>query len=495
MKYQKTLLPLMFAGTGSEVGKSVIATAFCRIFRQDGYSPAPFKAQNMSLNSYVTPDGLEIGRAQAVQAEAAGVDCHTDMNPVLLKPCGGACQVVLNGRPVGNENVREYYDAGRREVLRREVCAAFDRLKSRFNPVVMEGAGSIAEINLRESDIVNISMAMHAGAAVILVADIDRGGVFASVYGSVMLLSPEERAYIKGVLINKFRGDMQFFGPGIKMLEELCQAPVVGVVPYYDNIYVGGEDSVALDGKPSRAREGINIAVVRLGHISNHTDFDMLERDPRVHIYYTAEAAEIEKADIIILPGSKNTLSDLACLRRRGIDLSIVRAYRSGASVVGICGGYQMMGREICDPLHVEGPLERLPGLGLLPVETRLGVEKMTRRTSFTFLPTGDLCQGYEIHAGLTTPVDGVEASPLNRLAESGEGEGFRLGDRCFGTYMHGLTDNRPFIDYLLSPYQGGTLGGTVGGDSFRDAEYDKLAAHVRRHVDLSLIYDIMKPV
>lgn len=384
----KNLHPLMLAGTGSDVGKSIIAAAFCRIFLQDGYHPAPFKAQNMALNSYATPEGLEIGRAQAVQAEAAGVPCHTDMNPLLLKPSSDhTSQVVLNGRPIGNRNAYEYFRREGREELRKEVHAAFDRLAARYNPVVMEGAGSISEINLRDSDLVNLPMAMHAGADVILVADIDRGGVFASVYGSVMLLRPEERKHIKGILINKFRGDIRLFESGVKMLEDLCGVPVVGVVPYYKDIYIEEEDSVMLQTKNIRAGQGkVNIAVVLLRHLSNFTDFNVLERDPRVHLFYTNNTDELMKADIILLPGSKSTLSDLYELRRNGVAQAIVRAHREGATVMGICGGYQLMGQEVCDPDHVEGEIERLPGLGLLPVSTRMQGEKITRQVRFHFL-------------------------------------------------------------------------------------------------------------
>ena len=312
-RQMKKLHPLMFAGTGSDVGKSIIAAAFCRIFRQDGYRPAPFKAQNMALNSYATPEGLEIGRAQAVQAEAAGVSCHTDMNPLLLKPQSDrTSQVVLNGKPIGSRGAYDYFRKEGREELRREVCAAYDRLAQKYNPIVLEGAGSISEINLREVDLVNLPMAMYAGADVILVADIDRGGVFASVYGSVMLLTPEERKHVKGILINKFRGDIRLFESGVKMLEELCGIPVVGVVPYYKDIYIEEEDSLALATKSLQAEQGkVNIAVVLLRHLSNFTDFNVLERDPRVHLFYTNNTDELAKADIIILPGSKSTLADL----------------------------------------------------------------------------------------------------------------------------------------------------------------------------------------
>lgn len=489
----KNLHPLMLAGTGSDVGKSIIAAAFCRIFLQDGYHPAPFKAQNMALNSYPTPEGLEIGRAQAVQAEAAGVPCHTDMNPLLLKPSSDhTSQVVLNGRPIGNRNAYEYFRREGREELRKEVHAAFDRLAVRYNPVVMEGAGSISEINLRDSDLVNLPMAMHAGADVILVADIDRGGVFASVYGSVMLLRPEERKHIKGILINKFRGDIRLFESGVKMLEDLCGVPVVGVVPYYKDIYIEEEDSVMLQTKNIRAGQGkVNVAVVLLRHLSNFTDFNVLERDPRVHLFYTNNTDELMKADIILLPGSKSTLSDLYELRRNGVAQAIVRAHREGATVMGICGGYQLMGREVCDPDHVEGEIERLPGLGLLPVSTRMQGEKVTRQVRFRFLEDSAVCEGYEIHMGTTTPLADVPVSPLNHLADGRE-DGYFVDRTCMGTYVHGILDNPSVIDYLLEPFADKLKETAFDYKAFKEEQYDKLAAHVRKHVDLPLIYQIL---
>ena len=489
----KNLHPLMLAGTGSDVGKSIIAAAFCRIFLQDGYHPAPFKAQNMALNSYATPEGLEIGRAQAVQAEAAGVPCHTDMNPLLLKPSSDhTSQVVLNGRPIGNRNAYEYFRREGREELRKEVHAAFDRLAVRYNPVVMEGAGSISEINLRDSDLVNLPMAMHAGADVILVADIDRGGVFASVYGSVMLLRPEERKHIKGILINKFRGDIRLFESGVKMLEDLCGVPVVGVVPYYKDIYIEEEDSVMLQTKNIRAGQGkVNVAVVLLRHLSNFTDFNVLERDPRVHLFYTNNTDELMKADIILLPGSKSTLSDLYELRHHGVAQAIVRAHREGATVMGICGGYQLMGREVCDPDHVEGEIERLPGLGLLPVSTRMQGEKVTRQVRFRFLEDSAVCEGYEIHMGTTTPLADVPVSPLNHLADGRE-DGYFVDRTCMGTYVHGILDNPSVIDYLLEPFADKLKETAFDYKAFKEEQYDKLAAHVRKHVDLPLIYQIL---
>ena len=516
-RQMKKLHPLMFAGTGSDVGKSIIAAAFCRIFRQDGYRPAPFKAQNMALNSYATPEGLEIGRAQAVQAEAAGVPCHTDMNPLLLKPQSDrTSQVVLNGKPIGSRGAYDYFRKEGREELRREVCAAYDRLAQKYNPIVLEGAGSISEINLREVDLVNLPMAMYAGADVILVADIDRGGVFASVYGSVMLLTPEERKHVKGILINKFRGDIRLFESGVKMLEELCGIPVVGVVSYYKDIYIEEEDSLALATKSLQAEQGkVNIAVVLLRHLSNFTDFNMLERDPRVHLFYTNNTDELAKADIIILPGSKSTLADLYELRRNGVAQSVIRAHHEGTAVLGICGGYQLMGQEVLDPDHVEGEIERLPGLGLLPVSTRMTGEKVTRQVNFQLLescraavPQGNSSpsifnnqpsashfqlKGYEIHMGSTVPVEGASASPLNRL-ESGQCDGYIVDRTCMGTYIHGILDNPEFIDFLLEPFASklSEEAETFNYRQFKEEQYDKLADHVRQHVNLPLIYKIL---
>ena len=490
------LHPIMFAGTGSDVGKSIIAAAFCRIFRQDGYHPAPFKAQNMALNSYATPEGLEIGRAQAVQAEAAGVPCHTDMNPLLLKPSSDCtAQVVLNGRPIGNRNAYDYFRVEGREELRREVCSAYDRLATRYNPVVLEGAGSISEINLRDTDLVNLPMALHAGADVILVGDIDRGGVFASVYGSLMLLRPHERERIKGILINKFRGDIRLFEPGIKMLEDLCGIPVVGVVPYYRDIYIEEEDSLALATKSVQAEQGkVNIAVILLRHLSNFTDFNVLERDPRVHLFYTNNTDEIAKADIILLPGSKSTLADLHELRRNGVAQAVIRAHHEGATVMGICGGYQLMGQEVCDPDHVEGEIERLPGLGLLPVSTHMTGEKVTRQVKFQLtIDNGQLLKGYEIHMGTTIPTHDVPVSPLN-LLEDGRTDGYYVNRTCMGTYIHGILDNPAFIDFLLEPFADklADTGTAFDYQQFKEEQYDKLADHVRRHINLPLIYQIL---
>ena len=496
----KKLHPVMLAGTGSDVGKSVIAAALCRIFLQDGYHPAPFKAQNMALNSYATPDGLEIGRAQAVQAEAAGIPCHTDMNPLLLKPQSDhTSQVILNGRPLGNKDAYDYWRGisqkgqsllcEKSEVdYRKEVCDAFDRLSARYNPIVMEGAGSIAEINLKDRDLVNLSMARHAKADVILVGDIDRGGVFASVYGSIALQTPEDRKLIKGIIINKFRGDMRLFEEGRKMLEDLCGIPVLGVVPYFKDIHIEEEDSVALSQKSFEAQQGkVNIAVVMLRHLSNYTDFDSLEQDPRVHLFYTNNVEDIRKADIIILPGTKSTLHDLYELRRNGCAQAIIRAHREGTTVLGICGGYQMMGIEVCDPDHVEGDIERLPGLGLLPVSTTMSGEKVTRQV------TSDYGAGYEIHMGETRPFGDAKVSPLLHLSD-GRDDGYIVDNKCMGTYVHGILDNAPFIDFLLQPFVDklAEAGKPFDYQAFKEEQYNRLADHVRKYVDIERLYQIL---
>jgi len=503
------LHPVMLAGTGSDVGKSVIATALCRIFKQDGYHPAPFKAQNMALNSYATPEGLEIGRAQAVQAEAAGIPCHTDMNPLLLKPSSDhTSQVVLHGKPIGN---RDAYDYWRRPVVgeasklcssvvgeasklcspsdidfRKEVCAAFDRLASKFNPIVMEGAGSISELNLRDTDLVNLPMARHANADVILVADIDRGGVFASVYGSIMLQAPEDRRLIKGIIINKFRGDLRLFDEGRRMLEDICGVPVLGVVPYFKDIHIEEEDSVSLEKKQRELAEGkVNVAVVLLRHISNFTDFDTLERDPRVNLFYTNNVSDLQRADIIILPGTKATLDDLLELRRNGCAQAIVRAHRDGKTVIGICGGYQMLGLSVEDPDGIEGTIATLPGLGLLPIRTTMTPEKTTRQVTFQF--NGHTCNGYEIHQGITVG----HASQRDNSETSVTLGSVTHYDHCIGTYIHGFLDNAPVIDFLLKDKT--TKKAPVQSHSdFKEQQYDLLAAHVRKYVDIPRLYQIL---
>lgn len=467
---------IMLAGTGSDVGKSVLATALCRIFLQDGFHPAPFKAQNMALNSYATPEGLEIGRAQAVQAEAAGIPCHTDMNPLLLKPNSDhTSQVVLNGKPIGNKSAYEYWRND--PVLRAEVHSAYDRLAAKYNPIVMEGAGSISELNLRDHDLVNLPMARYADAVVILVADIDRGGIFASCYGSIKLQTPEDQKRIKGIIINKFRGDLRLFDEGRKMLEDICGIPVLGVIPYFKDIYIDEEDSVALERKSSivNHQSSINIAVVLLRHISNFTDFNVLERDPRVNLFYTNNISDISRADIIILPGTKATLDDLMELRRNGCAQAIQRAHRDGKMIIGICGGYQMMGQTVSDPDGIEGSIPSLPGLGLLPIHTTMTKEKTTRQVTFQF--NGHECQGYEIHQGVSDTSDAILQT-----------------DHCIGTYIHGFLDNAPVIEQLLGKWRTeNVILKEKSPAEFKEEQYDKLAAHVRQYVDIPRLYEILK--
>lgn len=490
------LYPIMLAGTGSDVGKSVITAGLCRIFRQDGFHPAPFKAQNMALNSFATPDGLEIGRAQAVQADAAGIACSTDMNPILLKPTADmTSQVVLNGRPIGNSKAMDYFSARGREFLRNEVHSAFDRLSKKFNPIVMEGAGSIAEINLADVDLVNMPMARYADARVIIVADIDRGGVFASVYGSVMLQSPDDRRRIKGIIINKFRGDIRLFEKGKKMLEELCGVPVLGIVPYTRDIHIEEEDSVCVEMKNRHPVEGkINIAVILLSHMSNFTDFDALGKVPEVNIFFTDNPREIENSQIIIIPGSKSTIDDLEKIRKNGIADAILRACGNGKTVVGICGGYQMMGVNIHDPECIEGEINCYPGLGLLPVETTITPEKTTCQTNFRFIGEKEKCSGYEIHMGKTISVKGVAYSPLVEK-ENGETDGYYINEKCFGTYIHGIFDNRAAICHLLRPYSIGEqlLESLTDYKEYKERQYDSLADMLRKNLDIEAIYRIMR--
>lgn len=490
---KQLLKPIMFVGTCSDAGKSIINAAFCRIFKQDGYTPAPFKAQNMSLNSYSTLEGGEMGRAQVVQAEAAGVVPHTDMNPVLLKPTNNiSSQVVLHGRPIGNMSAKDYFGKeNAKEELFHEVIEAFGRLEQKYNPIVMEGAGSISELNLRDRDITNMRMALAAGADVYLIADIDRGGVFGSVYGTIMLLSPEEKALVKGIIINKFRGDISLFEDGKKILEDLTGIPVVGIIPYFRDIKIEEEDSVALEMKTNTWKEGkINVAIILLKRMSNFTDFDVLDMDSRFNPYYTNNIDEVEKADIIILPGTKNTLSDLQALRVNGIAEAIVKAYKDGKKIVGICGGYQMMGIRIEDPGKIEGDIPSVPGLGLLPVTTIIESEKVTKQSNFFFLPNQEktICKGYEIHMGCTTLLPDASEQPV-LMFEDGRTDGYCLNLNCWGSYMHGILDNPAVLDNLAEGFGGKGENKRFDYAAFKEEQYNKLAELVRKHIDLAYIY------
>jgi adenosylcobyric acid synthase len=442
---------IMVLGTTSHAGKSTIAAALCRSLHRKGYLVAPFKAQNMSLNSWVTPEGAEIGRAQATQARAAGIEPHADMNPLLLKPSGGhMMQVVAMGKPIGNFSGKEYYR--RKEEMRAIVREAYDRLAQRFQVVVLEGAGSPAEINLRAEDLVNTSMAEYAGARCILVADIERGGVFAAILGTISLLEEKHRKLLAGVVINKFRGDASLLDSGIREIEALTGVPVLGVLPYLENLGLEEEDSLGLADSDG-ADAGpvlIDIAVIRFPFLSNFTDFLPFEKRKGVRLRYVTQAEAIGNPDFIILPGSKNVRHDADFLRESGLDRVLHAAARRDIPILGICGGFQILGRLIRDPHGIEGGPGETPGLGLLPVETILEREKELCRVEaenlgFPFLPQGEAIQGYEIHMGRTS-VFGTE-SPLLRLRRkngamisgtAGFGSDSGLVSGC---YVHGLFD------------------------------------------------------
>lgn len=479
----------MFVGTGSDVGKSVINAGFGRIFKQDGLKPAPFKAQNMSLNSYPTADGLEIGRAQAVQAEACGVECRVEMNPVLLKPTGYMdSQIVLNGKPWANKSALEYFNGTDRDFLFAESMKAFSRLEEDFNPIVVEGAGSISEVNLWKKDITNMRVALEKNAATYLIADIDKGGVFGSLYGTMLLLPKAERKQIKGIIINKFRGDITLFKDGAQKLEELCGVPVVGVIPYFRDIYIDDEDSVVVDKKQFKSVEGkTNIAVVLLRHMSNFTDFNFLERMPEINLFYAATPEDVEQADIIIIPGSKNTISDMLFLHKQGMASAIKKAHQKNKAVYGICGGFQMMGEWIKDPEHIEGNIDVVPGLGILPVETTLSEEKVTEQCTFIFnnMLEG---KGYEIHMGETV---GKNTQPLC-IVNGQKEDGFRLNAKTWGTYIHGIFDNAEIVNEILAE-SGQNVSTQMDFQQFKEEQYDKLADLIRANIDMEYIYKSME--
>lgn len=496
---------IMVQGTGSSVGKSLITAALCRIFARKGYRVAPFKAQNMALNSFITPEGGEMGRAQVVQAEAAGVAPHTDMNPILLKPTTDRkAQIILDGRVFGNAAADEYHRM--KASLKPAVQAAYDRLSARFDRVVIEGAGSPAEINLMEDDLVNMGMAEMANCPVVLVGDIDRGGVFASLYGTVMLLPEADRRRIKGLIINKFRGDEAILAPGIRMIEEKLGIPVLGVLPYAQ-IDIEDEDSLSERFKSKRDQErAVKVEVVFLPRVSNFTDFNALETLEDVSLRYVMRGESLREADIVIIPGSKNTIEDMIYLRNSGLAEQIVRAHRRGARIIGICGGYQMLGRTIRDPHGTESSVEDISGLGLLDVETVFEPEKTTTQVSACVTDAASLdgallsdrpLEGYEIHMGRTTL--GVSAKPFlkltERLGEPVQGQdGAVSGDgRVFGTYLHGIFDNLWFTRALINAVRGekgiGTLEtGQADFKAFKEQEYDRLADLTADCLDMDAI-------
>lgn len=498
---------LMVQGTASHVGKSILVAAFCRILRQDGYNVAPFKAQNMALNSFITKDGGEMGRAQVVQAEAAGLEPDWDMNPVLIKPnTDVGAQVIIHGRVYRNMTATLYHDFKKEAVA--FVRQSFQRLSEKYDFIVIEGAGSPAEINLRENDIVNMGMAEIADCPVILAGDIDRGGVFASLVGTMELLSEDERQRVKGFIINKFRGDISLLKPGLDFLEKKTGIHVLGTIPYFKDIYIQEEDSVSLErDMPLGGNGKVNVAVIYLPHISNFTDFDPFEREPDINLRYVNYGERIGNADVVIVPGTKNTIDDLNYLHNSGYVREILKHHRSGGAVVGICGGYQMLGEHIADPYHIETSIENINGIGLLPVRTIIEKEKVTCQVSTKIHPSNrifedtDELKGYEIHMGRTELQDEKYMFEIIQREEkqTSTSDGFISADgRVWGTYIHGVFDNDGFRQEFIRRIKE-AKGISVSPEAhtsfsfqeFKETQYDALAELVRNNIDMEAFYRI----
>ncbi len=504
-----TAKTLMIMGTHSDAGKSILVTALCRIFAQAGYRVAPFKAQNMALNAGVTPEGHEIARATMAQAEAAGISAHVDMNPILLKPEGQQrSQVVLNGRPYTHIEASNWLSL--KSLLWPHVTAALERLRARYDLVIIEGAGSPAEINLKEGDIVNMRVARHTGSPVLLVGDIDRGGVFAALVGTMVLLEPEERALVKGFVINKFRGEVSLLGDGLRLLQERAfNTPTLGVIPFLPQIGVAAEDSVALEERRSGGAEErgsggkntplVDIAVIRLPRISNFDDFDPLKAEPGVQVRFVERVEELGHPAAIILPGSKTTLADLAWLRQSGLAERIVSLAQAHTPVVGLCGGYQILGRRLFDPDGVEAEAGAgAAGLDLLPIETVFAGDKRTVQVQATLQASagplaalqGTPIRGYEIHMGRSGYV-ADDVSPLCHIGPAGAGhtDGAMIqAGQIWGTYLHGIFDNDGLRHAWLR-----SLGWQDDGQLFnRQAAYQRLAEHVRAHLDMAALQQII---
>ena len=497
---------VMFCGTASDVGKSVITSALCRCLVKRGVTVAPFKSQNMSLNSYVTPEGGEIGRAQAVQAQACDINPHTDMNPVLLKPNSDTgSQVIVQGRPVGNMSISAY-DSYKPTAFNK-IWESFDRLRQAYEFIVIEGAGSISEINLKKNDIANLKIAIMARCSVILVADIDRGGVFAQIIGTIELLEPLERSYVKGIIINKFRGDVDVLKPGIDFIEQRTGLPVLGILPWFADISLPAEDSVAL-GQRSKVvsimsgLKKIHIGVIKLPRISNFTDFDPLQNELDVHLSYVEMPDQLQGLDILIIPGSKSTISDLYFLMERGL-FDAIREFKG--HIVGICGGFQMLGTSVLDPDGVESAIKEAQGLDLLPSTTVLLLEKESHQalayldeSGFTVAPEcNGVMSGYEIHMGVTTLSNG--SKPFARIFRRGptsvsvEDGAVSPDGRVFGTYLHGLFDNSYFREIYLNRIRlekGMPLRRGVQKQPQHDP-FDQLAEQFEKHIDLPRLLDI----
>ena len=493
---------IMIQGTMSNAGKSVLVAGLCRVFRQDGYRVLPFKSQNMALNSYITEDGLEMGRAQVMQAEAAGVKPSVYMNPILLKPTNDVgSQVIVNGKVVGNMKARDYFSYKKRLIP--DIMEAFHKLEEQADIIVIEGAGSPAEINLKENDIVNMGLAEMVDAPVLLVGDIDRGGVFAQLLGTLMLLEPQEKRRVKGLIINKFRGDKTILDPGIGMLEEKGSVPVVGVVPY---VALALEDEDSLSERLEKDTVGIiDIAVIRFPRISNFTDMDVFEQIPGVTVRYVASPGQLQKPDMIVLPGSKNTMGDLKWMRQNGLEAAI-KKLADDTILFGICGGYQMLGQSIQDPQGVEGR-GSIQGMGLLPIETVLSGEKIQRQVEGHFVtlngPLGRLSglhvKGYEIHMGVSRNIK--KDAYVCRLDTGIKEEECILdgaySGHVYGSYVHGIFDGDQIavsIAEILAEKKGLSLNmaGQYDYAAFRESQYDALADVVREHMDMEYIYSIM---
>jgi len=494
---------LMFQGTASSVGKSTLCAAVLRIMKQDGLRAAPFKAQNMALNSFATKEGLEMGRAQVTQAEAAGIEPSVRMNPVLLKPTSDRrSQVIVNGKPIGTMSAMEYDRFKPR--LREMIKDIYDDLERDVDVVVIEGAGSPAEINLKKGDIVNMSMAKAADAPVILIGDINPGGVFASLYGTVRLLDEDEQARIRGIVINKFRGDVKILEPGLDMIERLLNIPVLGVIPWMD-IDMEDEDSVTERFERHAGRGQVNAAIVRLPHISNFTDFNLLGSEEGVAVSYAARAAEIREADIVILPGTKNTIEDLNWLKQRGLADEIVRHARRGGLVIGVCGGYQMLGQSLRDPLHTESRIPEMAGLGLLDFSVSFQPEKTTVQAGGAIQAergwlaglNGLMLDGYEIHSGVNE--FGPGCVPFLRLNGREEPDGVvNEAGNVLGSYLHGIFDTGAFWRALVNRVRAekgldANDGEVLTMAEFRDREFDRLAALVRQNLDMDAVYRIIR--
>ena len=485
---------IMVQGTMSGAGKSLLCAALCRIFAQDGYRVAPFKSQNMALNSFVTRDGLEMGRAQVVQAQAAGIEPDVRMNPILLKPSSDVgSQVIVHGEVRGQMKAADYFR--HKKELIPDILSAYHSLAQEVDVIVIEGAGSPAEINLKADDIVNMGLAKLVDAPVLLAGDIDRGGVFAQLYGTVELLEPEERARIRGLIINKFRGDVEILRPGLAMLEEKTHLPVLGVVPYL-KVDIEDEDSLSerLDAKNSV--KPLDVAIVRLPKLSNFTDFIPLEQHPLLGVRYVDSARTLCAPDCILLPGTKNTVDDLLWLRQCGLEAAILKQAAVGTPVLGVCGGYQMLGRTLDDSAATEsGRSQTLRGLGLLPTSTVFSAEKrrtQVRATAAAGPFAGAALTGYEIHTGRTV----VEGAPFARLAD-GTPEGCVCGN-VFGTYLHGLFDTGELTEKLtafLCRRKGirPEAAALVPMAAYREQQYNKLADGVRAALDMAAIYKAME--